>query len=265
MDRTPRTGSVHGDNGSAERERMILSLLPVVRGIAAGMWRRLPRAAVEFDDLVSAGMVGVIQALPRFDPRRAALGTFAGFRARGAMVDFVRETDAASRDLRRKAMRIEGAFRDLIQFLGRSPGDDEVAKALGVTLKVFTGWIRDLFRCGFVAEGRRVTASRNVHGLDGDRLIDRGPDPFWCISRREEMQIISSALCVLSAREYVILAMLYGADGMTQAQVAVSLRLDNSRICQINQCAMAKLRAEVCRRGQASGHPAGLRNGVRYG
>jgi RNA polymerase sigma factor for flagellar operon FliA len=117
-----------------ERERLLVEQLPQVRYIARRIHDRLPRH-VPLEDLVHAGVLGLIDALQKFDHSKHVLfGSYAKFRIRGAILDSLREMDWSPRDLRRKARRLEEAHNTLRSSLGRDPSEAELAAELGITL-----------------------------------------------------------------------------------------------------------------------------------
>src|SRR3954470_11440136 len=118
----------------AERERLLVEQLPQVRYIARRIHDRLPRH-VPLEDLVHAGVVGLIDALQKFDgTKQVQFGSYAKFRIRGAILDSLREMDWGPRDLRRQGRRIEEAHDKLRLDFGRNPSEPELAKELGITL-----------------------------------------------------------------------------------------------------------------------------------
>src|SRR5277367_2681061 len=119
----------------AERERVLMEQLPQVRYIARRIHERLPRH-VPFEDLVHAGVIGLIDALHKFDRSKLVqFGSYAKFRIRGAILDSLREMDWSPRDLRRKARRLEEAHNTLRSSLGRNPSEVELAAELGIPLR----------------------------------------------------------------------------------------------------------------------------------
>src|SRR5208282_4505220 len=121
----------------AEREQLLLEQLPQVRYIARRIHERLPRH-VPFEDLVHAGVLGLIDALNKFDrTKHVQFGSYAKFRIRGAILDSLREMDWGPRELRRKARRVEEAQRKLSLALNRAPSESEMAAEMGLPLRVF--------------------------------------------------------------------------------------------------------------------------------
>src|SRR5215813_6483315 len=128
----------------AERQRLLNENLPEVRYIARRIHDRLP-SHVPFDDLVHAGILGLIDAVDKFDPsRNVQLKSYARFRIRGAILDSLRQMDWSPRNLRRQARRIEEANRELSTELGRAPAEAEIAERLGMQLSEFQQVLGDL-------------------------------------------------------------------------------------------------------------------------
>src|SRR5215469_5277541 len=122
---------------AAERERLLTENLPEVRYIARRIHDRLP-SHVQFDDLVHAGILGLIDAVDKFDPgKNVQLKSYARFRIRGAILDSLRQLDWSPRNLRRQARRIEEAHRELAAQLGHAPSEAETAERLGMRLDEF--------------------------------------------------------------------------------------------------------------------------------
>src|SRR5271166_4080842 len=121
----------------AERERLLLENLPEVRYIARRVYDRLP-SHVSFDDLVHAGIIGLIDAVDKFDPsRNVQLKSYARFRIRGAIIDSLRQMDWSPRALRRQARQIEDAQREIAMKEGRAASDIEIAAHIGIPLEEY--------------------------------------------------------------------------------------------------------------------------------
>jgi RNA polymerase sigma factor for flagellar operon FliA len=137
-----RPGALEILNG--EQERLLLEHLPIVRFLARRIHERLPQH-VDIEDLVSAGVVGLMDAFTKFDPRRnVQFRSYAQFRIRGAILDSLRTLDWSPRDLRRKGRAVEEAVRALTARMGRSPGKAEIAKEMGVSLENYQSLLGDL-------------------------------------------------------------------------------------------------------------------------
>src|SRR3954451_8222319 len=129
---------------AAERERLILEHLPQVRWIAASIHERLP-SSVSQEDLVSTGIIGLIQAVDNFDAtKNASLRTYAEFRIRGAILDSLRGLDGISAHKRKRTRVVQDAIASLEQSLGRSPSQEEIAAEIGISMKEYQQWLAEL-------------------------------------------------------------------------------------------------------------------------
>src|SRR5438105_2115040 len=132
------------DGSSTERDLVLMEHLPTVRYLARRIHERLPQH-VELDDLVSAGVVGLIDAFSKFDhTKKVQLKSYAQFRIRGAILDSLRTLDWSPRELRRKGRAVEEAIRALTQRLGRAPAEQEIAEEMGFTLGNYQQLLGDL-------------------------------------------------------------------------------------------------------------------------
>src|ERR1700722_18715868 len=129
---------------SAEQERVLIEHLPIVRFLARRIHERLPQH-VDIEDLVSAGIVGLMDAFSKFDPaKKVQFRSYAQFRIRGAILDSLRTLDWSPRDLRRKGRAVEEAIRVLTAKMGRAPGEQEIAREMDLTLEEYQQLLGDL-------------------------------------------------------------------------------------------------------------------------
>jgi RNA polymerase sigma factor for flagellar operon FliA len=233
-----------GYKDAEERERLLLEHLPQVKYIARRIHDRLP-SQVPLDDLVHAGVVGLIDAVEKFDPgKNVQLKTYAKFRIRGAILDSLREMDWSPRHLRRQGRRIEEAHRDLKLRLGREATEPELARELGMNLDDFQhllGELRGLDLGSLQAESTDPQAEEEVVSY---RPGGTDKDPFFLCLHGEIRSHITSALEVLDEKEKQVVK-LYYLDELTMKEVAAVLGVGESRISQIHSTAMVGLRARV--------------------
>jgi RNA polymerase sigma factor for flagellar operon FliA len=229
-----------------ERESLILQLLPLVKRMAQQMRGHLP-LHIELDDLVSTGTVGLVDAVRKFDPRRhVKLESYARHRIRGAILDGLREVDPASRDLRKKNKRAERTYARLESKLERAPTDQEMAEALGVSLPGWYETVRELQTVGvdWLRPLGRVSG-RETAEADWESLpADSGFDQFERCYRREQREILDSALGRIPERERQVVLLYYDLN-LTMKQIAAKLRIDESRVSQLHAAALARLRARI--------------------
>ena len=197
-----------------ERQRLLTENLPEVRYIARRIHDRLP-SHVPFDDLVHAGILGLIDAVDKYDPQKnVQLKSYARFRIRGAILDSLRQMDWSPRNLRRQARRIEEANRELSAELGRAPSESEIAAKIGVSLEEFQQLLGEL------------------RGLDLGSL------------RAEIRNLLAKAISELDEKERQVLG-LYYLEELTMKEVGMILGIGESRVSQIHTAALIRLRSRL--------------------
>ncbi len=231
-------------------EEALREHLPMVRFLALRIRERLPQQ-VEMEDLISAGIVGLMDAMQKFDPKKKVqFRTYAQFRVRGAMLDSLRALDWGPRDLRRKARAVEEAIRSLSAMLGKAPTESEVAKELGLDLHAYQQLLGEL--SGLELGSLNETPSDDA-GVEALALLPAGPedDPFLQCQSSEMRRLLGEAIAALPERERMVLT-LYYYEELTMREVGAALGVVESRVSQLHSSAMARLRA-------ALGAPAGRR------
>jgi RNA polymerase sigma factor for flagellar operon FliA len=239
-----QTLELHGFKDAEEREQLLLEHLPQVKYIARRIHDRLP-AQVPLDDLIHAGVVGLIDAVEKFDPRKnVQLRSYAKFRIRGAILDSLREMDWSPRHLRRQARRIEEAHRDLKLLLGRVATEPELAKEMEMNLGDFQhllGELRGLDLGSLQAEPMDLKSEEEVVSY---RPGGTDRDPFFLCLNGEIRSHIATALEDLDEKEKQVVTRYY-LEELTMKEVAAVLGVGESRISQIHSAAMARLRARL--------------------
>lgn len=226
------------------RNEVILHELPQVRYIAARIHERLPKH-VPLEDLVSAGVIGLIDAHRKFDPGKdVQFKSFAKYRIRGAILDSLRELDWGSRPLRRKSREIEEAINRLEMRLGRTPLETEIAAELGLQIEQFHKLNTTLDGLGLV--GQQVSTARDPAELFD--IVESAPspdeDPFQQCLRNQMSGQLAEAIGRLPEREQTLLSLYYNEE-LTMEEVAQVLSIAESRVCQLHALALAKLRAAL--------------------
>ena len=228
-----------------ERNELVLRELPQVYYVAARIRERLPKH-VEMEDLVQAGVIGLLEACRSYDSSKdAQFSTFAKFRIRGAILDSLRKLDWGSRTLRRKGREISGSIAKLESELGRPPSEEEVAKDLQVGLDDLQSTMTQLD--GLYLVGQRSNPSHD-HSETFD-LIESAPspeedNPFNQCLEGERKAALIQALSKMSEREQLILS-LYYKDELTMKEISKVVGIVVSRVSQIHAAAMIKLRASL--------------------
>jgi RNA polymerase sigma factor for flagellar operon FliA len=229
-----------------ERERLILEHLPQVRLVARKIHERLPDTVV-FEDLLSAGVVGLIQAIDHFDPRQnVKLKTYAEFRIRGAILDSLRDSDWAPRLKRRQAREFEAAINRIEQRLGRAPEEEEIARELNLTLDEYRQKLTEM-------------EALNIGELDFTRDEKDTPvilkytaaadenSPEVTMERAELERLIASAIDRIPKVEKTVLS-LYFHEELTLREIAGVMGIHLSRVSQIKSQAILRLRTSIVKR-----------------
>lgn len=203
--------------------------LPMVRTLARRLGRRLP-PYIELDDLVSAGVVGLMEALGRFDPERnTAFVTFAEFRVRGAMLDELRRRDLMARDARAEFKRLEGAVEALSQSFGRAPSDEELAAHLGCSLKA-------------LAQKMQRHVPVRICAFEEDAAQTSHASPFEALDHTQRLANLTHAVARLTKRQQQVLH-LYYKEELTLREIGSVLEVSESRVSQLMTHITLQLRA----------------------
>ena len=224
------------------RNALVLGELDQVYYIAQRIRERLPHQ-VELEDLVNAGVIGLLEASRTFDSsKNTHFRSYAKFRIRGAIMDSLRESDWGSRSLRRRAREIADATATLAARLRRQPVEAEIAAEMGWTTKKFQSVAAQI-------DGLFVAGQQAAISGDGDHFVDLvesapsldDPDPFDLCLEGERSQHLAEAISKLSEREQLILS-LYYREELTMKEIAQIVGVALSRVSQIRQAALIKLR-----------------------
>ena len=221
------------------REERILKHLPLVRAIAARVRESLP-VQVEVDDLVHAGVLGLFDAVDKFNPdKNVVFHLYAKHRIRGAILDSLRQLDWASRDLRKRYKSFESAANEQAQKLGRSPSEDEVAAAVGVPQKVFQRQKMELYSAGLAGVAQHRVEKPETGGfIEATEAVDRQPDRL--LVNRELRSALAQVISTLPPR-YQTVIRLYYLQERTMKQIGMALGVNESRVSQIHKAALEKL------------------------
>jgi RNA polymerase sigma factor for flagellar operon FliA len=228
----------------SRRAEMIMENLPRVRWIAAHIHQRLP-ATIVMEDLISIGVIGLIEALDRYDPSLGVqFKTYAEHRIRGAILDSVSELDGIPAHKRAKARSFKQAVSAVEQRLGRTPTSEEVAGELGVSLKGYHEWINDI-RGVSVGSLATVYVTDNGEFSLADMIADQGGIPAEdLIEDAERTQLIERGVEVLPPLERAVVRM-YFHDGLCLREIAAQLSLHITRVSQLKSRATQRLRRFV--------------------
>lgn len=226
------------------RDQLLLELLPQVRYIARRIHDRLP-SHVCFEDVYHSGVLGLIDALKKYDPRRKVqIQSYMKFRIRGAILDGLRELDWGPRELRKKARQIERAEHALRSRLGRNPAEPEIAAELGISLihlQRLLGELRGLDLCSLqdLVAAPENGAEREL----GERLAGpREEEPYDLCTKSEKKDRLRRAIEQLPEKERRVLA-LYYFEELTMKEIGGLLSVGESRVSQIHSLAVLRLRS----------------------
>ena len=229
--------------GRLELDAMLRQYSPLVRRLAHQMIAKLP-ANVEIDDLIQVGMIGLSDALSRFDAGQGVqFETFATQRIRGAMLDELRGADWLSRGTRKQQRDIERAVHSLEQKLGRAPQESEIAKEMGMDLGDYQEMLGKV-------RGTQLIYLEDMSGEDGDNdyldrhVTDEGNDPLSLLEDHRMRSALVEAIKNLPEREQYVMSMYYEQD-MNLKEIAAVLGVTESRVCQLHSQSIARLRVKL--------------------
>ena len=233
--------------GQLHKNQQVERFAPLVKRIAYHLMARLP-ASVQVDDLVQNGMIGLLDAINRFE---AGLGaqfeTYAAQRVRGAMLDGLRENDWLPRSLRRDFRRIEAAISQLEQENCRPPSEQELADSLGMALADYQKMLQD-------ARGHQLIYFEDMVEDGGDaflehHLTDDAGDPSKLLEEESMKQALVQGIGILPEREKLMMALYYEQD-LNLREIGEVMGVTESRVCQLHSQAVLRLRAHLF--GQAA-------------
>jgi RNA polymerase sigma factor for flagellar operon FliA len=230
--------------GQLNRDDMLRQYVPLVRRLAHYMIAKLP-PSVEVDDLIQVGMIGLADAMSRFESSQGVMfETFATQRIRGAMLDELRETDWMSRGSRKSQKDIEHAVTRLEHRLGRSPIESEIAADLNMTLPDYQSLLGKV-------RGTQLVYIEDMTGGgdDENHFLDRHAgdpeaDPEHMLGDHRMRQALVAAIKGLPEREQFVMSMYYEQD-MNLKEIAAVLNVTESRVCQLHSQSIARLRAKM--------------------
>jgi len=223
-------------SSSMKREHVVESLMPMVKRMAAHLSRSLPRHLGR-EDLVSAGMVGLLEAASRFDPERSERFVgYASLRIRGAMLDELRRGDIMSQEARTLSRRLERTIQALEHQLGRNPETTEIAKALGVDESTYHEQFHGLTQAKIVS----FDAAENSSQIADARNVD----PIEAIDSQQMQQLLAAALKTLPEKEKIVLS-LYYQEKLTLKEIGKVVDLTAARVCQLHAQAIEHLRQHL--------------------
>lgn len=233
-------------NGVRDVEALVTQHAPLVKRIAYHMSGRLP-SSVQIDDLIQAGMVGLLEAARNYDASQgASFETYAGIRIRGGMLDEVRRNDWAPRSVHRKGREVSAAMRKIENATGRDAQPEEVAKEMGLSIDEYHKMLDSI-------NGHRVFGFEDI-GIDenhiAESVIGRSGDPEANLAHGDLKAILAEAIAHLPERERLVLSLYYDEE-LNLREIGEVLSVSESRVCQIRTQALSRLQSRLARLGDA--------------
>ncbi len=228
--------------GKVDTNDTLTQYAPLVRRLALQLMAKLP-ASVELEDLIQAGMLGLLDASNRYQETQGAqFETYASQRIRGAMLDELRELDWASRGIRKTARQIEQAVQRLEQRLGRGPSESEIAGEMSIGLSEYQQMLQDVHGC-------QLIYYEDFEAADEEPFIDRicsdpGADPLTMLLDEGLRGGVIDAIDRLPEREKLLMS-LYYEQGLNLREIGAVLEVSESRVCQLHSQAISRLRATL--------------------
>ncbi len=224
--------------GRIKQSELLTQYMPLVRRQALTLQVRLP-ASIELDDLIQAGMVGLLEALGRFDATQGAtFATFASQRIHGAMMDELRTRDWLPRSVRRSARAVDSAVRQLEQQLGRAPEENEIAQHLEMPLSEYQQLLND------TNSGQLLPFEELVADGGEPSNNELANSPFEQLLDGQQRQTLIEAIEALPEREKLLMA-LYYQEELNLKEVGAVLGVTESRVSQLHSQAVSRLRARL--------------------
>lgn len=227
-------------SGLNDKEQCLKEYAPLVKRIAHFLMLKLPHS-VQVDDMIQAGMIGLLDAASRYDELRGAqFETYATQRIRGAMLDELRGADWLPRSMRSDMRKIESAISRAQQRLGKSPSESEIAKEMNLSLQDYQQMLQD-------SRGAQLMYYEDFHSAEDEDFferyeIDNDSNPLEMLKDDRFRQALINAIEKLPEREKLMMAMHYEQD-MNLREIGEVLGVSESRVCQLHSQAVSRLRS----------------------
>lgn len=224
------------------REKLILEYAPLVK-LVAGRLSMYLGYNVEYEDLVSYGIFGLIDAIDKFDSMKAVkFETYASLRIRGAILDQIRKMDWIPRTIRQKQKKIDSAMKEIEQDTGRMATDEEIAKKLGITDDDYLGWQSQMKITGLVSLDEFLESGTESIPQQGNQ--HRFESPEEVIEKTELKKTLELALELLTEKEKKVILLYYYED-LTLKEISNVLEVSESRISQLHTRALQKMKTKM--------------------
>lgn len=231
---------MYSDANTERADELVRQHAPLVKRIAHHLMARLP-ASVQVDDLIQAGMIGLLEASRKYEPSKgASFETYAGIRIRGAMMDEIRKGDWVPRSVHRNTRRISEAIKLIEDREGRDAKDHEVATQLGMELDDYYACLKDS------ASGKLFSFEEVLDGGDSaiDQVASSSETPYSELQDDAFKASLAEAIATLPERERLVLSLYYDEE-LNLKEIGAVLSVSESRVSQIHSQAAMRLRARL--------------------
>ena len=237
--------ATHGAIPLPIKERIVLEHTPLIRYIVNRIAVRLP-SHIDLDDLHNTGVIGLMDAIDKYDPdKNCKFKTYAEFRIKGAILDQLRSLDWVPRSIRQKSRRLEQAYSEVEQRLGRSATETEVADSLGIGIEEFHFLISQVRGISMVNLDELRASGDSDQPIYGDIFEDvKAENPFTSLKSRELRQAVADCISSLPEKERLVISLYYYED-LNMKEIGNVLGITESRVCQIHTKAVARLRSKL--------------------
>ena len=226
------------------REKIILEYAPLVK-VVAGRLSMYLGYNVEYEDLVSYGIFGLIDAIDKFDcMKEVKFETYASLRIRGAILDQIRKMDWIPRTIRQKQKKIESVIKEIEQATGKSATEEEIAKALGISHEEYLEWQSQMKITGLVSLNEYMEQGSEVPQDFNRHTTSRFESPEENIEKEELTKVLGEALQLLTEKEQKVIT-LYYFEELTLKEISNILEVSESRISQLHTRALQKMRTKM--------------------
>lgn len=231
-------------NGSENAREQLISEYAYLAKYAVDRLNLSPSGALSYEDLIGHAIVGLIDAIEKFDPdRNVKFETYALTRVRGEVIDVIRQLDWTPRSVRKYETQLREAYCRLEMNLERPPTDIEVAEYLGIDVFELEKMLMDVGQSALLSLDEVISTGGDVQA-SADR--DEEDDPASCAERADQKRLLAKAIDELPERERTVIA-LYYYENLTQKEIAAVLEVTESRVCQIHTKAILRLSGKLSR------------------
>jgi RNA polymerase sigma factor for flagellar operon FliA len=230
-----------------DRDTAIRQYAPLVKYVVGRLAIGLP-AILDYEDILSYGTIGLIEALDRYDDSKGVkFETYAISRIRGSIIDALRALDRLPRSVRQKAKKLDQLQTSMTVELGREPTEPELAEAMGMTIEQYNHTLVDCSWVTVSLDGLMDRDEQNEGSSSTEMPADPNEEDFTKrLEKRQMLDALTGAIKLLPEREWLIVS-LYYKDEMTMKEIAQILDISESRVCQLHGRALSRLRARLTR------------------